>query len=207
VVAVPRAIHLVFCQELGERVCYLRNGDQTVVVHPPLLADLTLGRRERPVIAFEVAFSPRQVDDRRPQVQLTSSLWNEGLRAIASHVVGCVSYGTALRPIGRAIRRHVDIVAAGQEFASLVPAAAIQYTENAVPPFGASEGSLGLLLPSAPAGQLLVARAVAFLVADGDLPRLAQIYVVAREGHVLEQRAEALAPGSRGVVSLDARKN
>jgi hypothetical protein len=202
IVAVPRAVRLIACRESSQDVYYLRNGEQTLTMSLSLVADLALGRRQRPVFDFDVRFAPRAANDGSDIVQLDAWVRNNGLTQIESHVYGSVSYGRDGAKVPRGLRRYIQIIPTAVPL-RLVETSTSRSANDRIPPFGEAHHGTTLPVPRLPDGLPLLVKAVVFVAADGDLPRFCQLQFVTHSYYVKGMRAVAIEAGGRGVVSVE----
>ncbi len=200
VVAVPRAVTLAACVEHGERVHYLRNGDETRPMSTGLYTDLVLGRRQRPSFSLRVEeLGNRQSIDFRVHIE------NEGLSAVPRAVYALLTpmASNQLRPLTAGLRRLVEL---GQCSWGWVPRARIDIANGPLPPFESTAYGLSIAYPQHESIALVTIEAVVVIAPEGDTPRLIQVAARLEPGDTPLCEFRELPPGELGRVSLEVVK-
>jgi hypothetical protein len=197
IVAVSRALSLVPCIEQGERVHYLRHGDETRQMSMGLFTDLTLGRRQRPALSLRI----EDVGKASQSIAFRVCAENEGLSAIASSVMALLMPGPRelQRFLTVGLRRLVEV---GTFSWGWEPRAIIA-SRSALSPLDATSYGLAIPYPQHPSiARVAIAAAVVY-VPEGGAPRLIQIDARLEDEDTPRFEYRELPPNELGRVSLE----
>lgn len=202
IVAMPRIGGLCPCIESGRVLYFRRLGDSTVPVDPYLLADLMLGRRQRPELVLRVDDVRLAAADTLLRIPVELSFVNESLawaRDIEIAVVCCAAhvrsvvrakrtdrdgyFTFARQPVGARIQSSIDVIDAALSAPQLQePALTVLRFEPEVrqplPPLAQTTVTVPLLIARFVFGsgrQNVRYRSAVVAVPDGGLPRWWQL--------------------------------